>query len=353
MRATKVLLIGVLMLFARAVGAQEAPLVLWVAGDLWSVRDDALTPEPITESGYISGPVLAPTGDRIAYKAAAAVGIEALDRVEATGLIAEYDLPGDILVLDIATGGSTLVAGQPENALLFVEGAADNATVRSAPAWSPDGAALAWTEFPFGGAAAQLVRADLATGAQQVIVPQIDAVIARGTAPDLRWGEAGFAVRSYTLDSTEQVFLFYAQDGALQATARVQPGDDEDVLDFVWVDTSAGSRLGVLFTNGRWLLIDPLMGTGEEPATAPQLYSLLAPDSSLRLRFGGVHRFSRHAGDTLALRTRNRLHRLSDLWRGGNPTRWDAVRNSRHREWWVIGGCGAVGGNRMGAIVLD
>ena len=65
-----------------------------------------------------------------------------MNRIQTSGLIADFDLPGDIDLLDLATGTVTQIAGQPADASLFVEGVADNATIRSTPVWSPDGITL-------------------------------------------------------------------------------------------------------------------------------------------------------------------------------------------------------------------
>jgi hypothetical protein len=281
-----------LLLTGLPVGAQTTnePLILWIAGDLWTVTDTTTAPTALTQVGTISVPALAPTGDRIAGKAAATVGLEALDRLGGVAPIAEFDLPADIFVLDVATGVAANIAGQPEDASLFVEGVPDNATVRSTPVWSPDGSRLAWTYLPFGGTTASLAVYDFAAAGSLPFIAAIAAPVVRGTAPDLRWSEWGFAIRAYAESSTEQTFLFYTPDGSdpnVQPTAiaTVQPGEDEEILDFEWVRVGENWRLGVLFNNARWVLIDPATGVAEDPASPPVLVSLTASDS-LRLRFG-------------------------------------------------------------------
>ncbi len=157
------LVVPLFLLISIGVMAQSeqdnAPIFLWVRGDLWRVDPADLTaaPEQITEGGTISAPVLSPDGDWIAYKAAAQVGIEALDRLETEGLIADFDLPSDLFVLNVVTGESRPLVGQPENPSLFVDGVPDRATSRSAPVWSPDGTTLAWAQIDFGSPQAALV----------------------------------------------------------------------------------------------------------------------------------------------------------------------------------------------------
>ena len=143
---------------AAAQSVPGGPLVLWIAGDLYAADPGTptLPPRPLTQMGVISGPTLSPAGNWVAFKAAAPVGLAALDRIQTDGLIAAYDLPADLYLLDPRSGSLALVASQPANASLLAEGVPDNATVRSAPSWSPDGTRLAWMEFPFGAAEARL-----------------------------------------------------------------------------------------------------------------------------------------------------------------------------------------------------
>lgn len=288
----RLLLFLTLLLIAIPASAQNTnePLILWIAGNLYEVVDPTLMPGLITQTGTVSAPALSPSGDRIAFKDAAQVGLDALNRLGGAAPIAEFDLPGDIAVETIQEGRIDLIAGQPEGASLFVEGVPDNAIVRSGPVWSPDGARLAWTYLPFGGTTASLAVYDFAVGAWLPFIESIAAPVARGTAPDLRWSEWGFAFRAYSEDSAAQTFLFYTPDGnnpnlPPTATAVVEPGENEEILDFQWVQVADGWRLGVLFNDARWLLIDPATGVTEAPTAPPVLVSPNAPDS-LRLRYG-------------------------------------------------------------------
>ena len=82
--------------------ADEFPLVLWIRGDLYRVDSLGAAPTPITHNGTISGPAISPDGSVIAYKAASQVGLDALNRIQTSGKIADFDLPGDIYAADIA-----------------------------------------------------------------------------------------------------------------------------------------------------------------------------------------------------------------------------------------------------------
>lgn len=265
----------------------DAPLVLWVRGDLWRVSAAApdAPGQPLTQSGYVSGPALSPDGARVAYKTAAAVGIAALDRVQSEGLIAAFDLPADIALVEIATGQTTVIAGQPDDASLLVAGVPDRAIVRSAPVWSPDGTRLAWTEFPFALEQPTLMIYDLVSGTAQNIAA-VPAPAILGSAPDVLWGDGGLAIRLIGQNPTEESFLIYDETGSLRSSPRVALGNREFTDWIAWVDDHGTSALGLKLSSGRWLLIDPVSGQARDAAAPVELVSRLAPDTSLALRFG-------------------------------------------------------------------
>jgi hypothetical protein len=262
-----------------------APLVLWVAGDLYSADPGTpgLPPRPLTQMGVISGPALSPVGDWVAFKAAAPVGLNALERIQTDGLIAAYDLPADIYLIDPRSGSIALVAGQPDGASLFVEGVADNAVVRSAPAWSPDGARLAWLEFPFGGGEARLMQFDL--GQRLTAATGITAPVLEGRAPAVVWGPGGIALNLGLSASGDQAFQLISADGAALSTALLRPTFNETVLVEAWVQDGERSLFGVLLSSGWWTLFDPATGAALPAGQIPELIAAGAPDSSLALRF--------------------------------------------------------------------
>ena len=270
-----------LLLPVSIMGQETTALILWVRGDLYTVTDLNVQPTPITQNGTISGPALSPDGTRITYKAAAAVGLEALSRIESTGFIADYDLPGDIYLLDTNLGQTILVAGQPADASLFVEGVADNAIVRSTPVWSPDGQMLAWTELTFGTETPRLIVEDLATRVQTVIVDPLPIGIVLGKAPGLRWGAGGIAVIG-----DEGAALIYDPQGTLLSTPQITPAEDETPQEYAWVDNNGNSLFGVLYSSARWQAFDP--ATGEEQIVADVPVLTGTGDSTLSLRFGAL-----------------------------------------------------------------
>jgi hypothetical protein len=271
-----------LLIVVSVVEAQaEAPLILWVRGDLYAVRDLTALPVQLTQNGTISGPTLSHDGNMIAYKAAAPVGLQVLDRVQTSGFIAEFDLPGDIYALNVSAQQTALVAGQPEGASLFVEGVQDNAIVRSTPVWSPDSTILAWTELGFGNDSTRLVVFDFAARTQSIIVDALPVEIVGGSAPDVKWGTGGIAIIG---DSSE--LLIYATDGNLRSTLQLTQQEDETPQEYAWIDNSDSSLFGVLYSSGRWSLFDPATGLEQQTQDTPLLVS--TAENSLGLRFGAL-----------------------------------------------------------------
>jgi hypothetical protein len=294
----RLILCCLLALPAFAASAQtSAPIILWSAGDLYAVdpNNPSELPRRLTEDGTISDPVmirsdtdsllsLFPSG-AVAYRSLPAFARNALDRIQADGFIADFDLPTDLVLYDLATDEQRIIAGQPENASLFVDGAPNAGSVRSAPHWSinPMGEMLVWTEFPFGGNTAVALRY---LPAQDQIAPITilnNVPIYDGRAPDIRAGLRGFLVHSALSASGEQRFFIYDASGILLREVRVVVSDSESLIAFDWLDFDT---VGFMLDSARWFLIDVNSGAVSEAAQPVVLLSQTAISMSKPVRFG-------------------------------------------------------------------
>ena len=283
-----VLVLGLLMIAGGAQAqASPAPLVMLLNGaDLWQSFPAGQYPVRLTTSGNTDRPYLSPDGVHIAYKVIADIGIEALKQTG--GLVSE--LPSDLEVRDLGARGSLRIVTQPAGAT-FVAGQPSNAIVRSAPAWSPDGRRLAWTEDVSPGDVRRLMLYDLAGGTSAILAA--DMPLQNGFQQTLpaRWGAGGIALLSSTQDPANpanppiETLLIYGDDGKLRASAQSKPAAGEYLYDFEWIDDGGADRLGIVYSTGRWEVVDPATGAISPLNGVPQLYSTSNPNG-LALDFG-------------------------------------------------------------------
>lgn len=285
---TRILLLCVLLLtLAGAASAQDAtsPVLLLINGeDIWGAYPSGLA--RLTFSGYASRPALSPTGNQFAYPVIDQIGIQALQRTG--GLVSE--LPSNIAVVDLTTRTETMAATQPDGAT-FNAGEPAHAVVRSAPAWSPDGSALAWTEDAAPEGVRTLVVYTLGGSAQALVTDLPLQAGFQQTLP-VRWGGPGIALHSVTAapdpsagTPMRDTFLIYSPQGALLAETPITPVQGEYVYDFEWIDDRGVDKLGIIYSTGRWDVIDPATGAVAPLDGSPELYSLSAPDG-LAVVFG-------------------------------------------------------------------
>jgi hypothetical protein len=274
------LLLLLLLTLPVALSAQDspAPILLLINGaDIWAAVNNNVA-YPLTSTGFTSRPALSPTGMQVAYPVIDQIGIQAL-RVTG-GLVSE--LPSNIVVHDLTSRVATTVASQPEGAT-FNAGEPAVAVVRSAPSWSPDGSAIAWTEDAAPQGTRSLVVYTLG-GAAQTLASDLPLQAGFQQTLPVRWGRGGIALHSVTSADASDAqrfvdsFLIYSPQGALLASVPVQPVDGEYIYDFQWIDDNGVDKLGIIYSTGRWDLIDPASGTVAPLTGLPELYSLTAPD---------------------------------------------------------------------------
>lgn len=287
MRTRILLLCAFVLAFAGVAQAQQpaAPVLLLInGGDIWASYPTGLA--RLTFSGYADRPSLSPTGMQIAYPVIDQIGIQALQTTG--GLVSE--LPSNIVLQDLTTQAATTIAVQPEGAT-FNAGEPARAIVRSAPVWSPDGGALAWTEDAAPEAVRSLVVYTPATATAQVLVTDLPLQAGFQQTLKVRWGNGGIALHSVTAaeatatQPTIDTFMIYSPTGALLASATVAPAAGEYVYDFQWINDAGVDKLGVIYSTGRWEVIDPATGTIAPLTGSPELYSLTAPEG-LSVVFG-------------------------------------------------------------------
>ncbi|NDJ76392.1 MAG: LysM peptidoglycan-binding domain-containing protein [Chloroflexi bacterium] len=236
--------------------ALDTPLVMLLDGDLWAWSANSADLTQITQSGYASRPLLAPDGSHIAYRQWASITLDAI----ASGQDLRGLYPSDIRLWALDSGAIVTIAAQPDGARFMSEDV-DNAVIRSAPAWSPDGTQLVWAELvlpAYNLHQVQLVVYDLDSEETTVIMPQLDLTpsgFGQVALPALAWDTNGIAV----LDTVDGTVWIFASDGE-RVFVHTHQGP---VRVMVWAADVAGAQgaLALLDATGTWTLLDPVAGT--------------------------------------------------------------------------------------------
>lgn len=277
-RAVVVLLASILALLvgstahAQDGGLPLSPLVI-ADGDIY-LWDGGL-PQPITNSGYAFDPVVAPNGDRLAFTEYAEI---TLDVLREEGGLGGGALPNEIVVYEYITRELIYLTEQPPGASLDDF---DTETVaRSAPAWSPDGEFLTWTELVYApeGITYYLVVYDVIgrAGSRIATLPEQYGV---PNPPPVLWSEVGLVVWSITLrDGFADDLLVYNAAGAQVASIFVPALGDDFIDDFLVLEYEGQPYIGAIYTSADVALFAP--STGDDPLLPPgvlDLYSPIAP----------------------------------------------------------------------------
>jgi len=294
MRKIRLLTLMLLPIIATAGFAQAyeniEPIIVLNEGDLWAWDGSGKGLEQKTFWGYNQEPVLSPDGQQVAYMAWSAITVDALTR---EGAIGGGEVPGDIKVFDVSNQQEMVIAGQPPAASFFTPGVMDKAVIRSQPAWSPDGALLAWTEYDYPGDGLNRVMIyDFASQTTQILIPSLPIQAGVPVPMEIIWGRNGLVLRSTTpnvnpdsgmvfTDTFVDSFLVYDTDGAQRFVIQLSQTETRFMTDFILVSYEGQEHIGVQYNTGDWDLIDPLSGQTQPAPGVPELYCPNAPDKSL------------------------------------------------------------------------
>lgn len=262
--------------------AQQSTLLLSIHGDIWAWAGGKA--QQRTNWGHNGTPFLSPGGSQITYKSLATLAVDAVQRV---GPISG-DLPANIWILDVPTNNAVRVVDQPSDALFMTPNVPDKYILRSDPAWSPDGSAVAWTELSQDGSTTanqtvRLVVYTLDSKTSRVIADNIpQAAQSIPTPLKVEWGVPGLAVENIVAtpsdpSGVQDTITVYDTSGKRLSTAPIAR-----MSEFGWIRNGAQDTIAVLANdeqgNPGWLLMDPLSGAITEMSGVPEMYSTTAPD---------------------------------------------------------------------------
>lgn len=270
--------------------AATSPIYLLKNGDIWR-WSEAGGLVLLTQNAHIQDAAPAPAGARLAARVQAPISISALAQ---TGGIGGGPLPADIALIDLASGAVTVIAAQGPDAAFFAgDGRPDNATLRGAPAWSPDGTRIAWTEIHYPDdhdALRRLMIYDVATNTTQVVATNLQASGVAGPAPmRVEWSENWLILQNVTLYPDPGIgptyHSFDTTTGQFWSVAPTLVGPSVQIEDYVGVVADGRPLVAVGFTDGHWQFFDPVLGSDVGGLSNPALISLSNPANSLELTF--------------------------------------------------------------------
>ena len=257
--------------------ADTTPVVLWMEGDYWRYYPSTETLEQITTWGWNQFPVISPGNTKIAYSSTATVAVDYIN----SGNPGVGSLPSNIWILDIVTGDGVRVADQVSGATMTGGG---TLITRSAPAWSPDGTYLAWTELKMPGFSFYLAIYNTLAGTTQSL-PITGHVYgdAGSISPPLpvKWGRGGIAVQDYILAQATGIgtyqYQIFEPNGTSLGTFTPNAGSAK-LVDFTWIEDGDLDYLGVLFDDGTWHLLNPKSGMETVYTGTMELYNPQFPN---------------------------------------------------------------------------
>ena len=230
---------------------------------------------------------LSPDGERLAYLHVPPFLQALLD----AGQDWLYTSAWDVTLLNLEDGSRREVAIQPETITTNDQGY-EGGIKRSAPVWSPDGDALAWTEqdYPAYNYTARLVVYDLDSNTSRVLdeaLPQMG-LSADGLPVFFSWGPGGIVVFTNDPSDYAETLRFYDVVAGTQQVVRL-PDDGSDWLPLagpLWVTDAQASADGAVVVQADsyiWYQVDPATGDVTQVETQLEMVSAASPDESLRL----------------------------------------------------------------------
>lgn len=286
-RLVAIILLFVLLITASAQSPVSSP-ILTIDGDLYRIDGSAVI--ALTNSGYVTDAVLSPDGRLVAYADIPQVVRDIYER----GGGMSGPQPNDIHVLDLEAGQVRVLTSQPDPAYYADEGQPDNVFARSAPAWSPDGAGLAWTNYAFDTSLVTLGTYNLFTGELRDLTLELPLQVGMPGPQPLLWLNSGL---------TTTVFVYDEARGAEQTQIRVYSPDDGSLVSLVGVDavsavppyvnlfvTHAGRDFYAQYDaeDGTWVLTDILNEERFVTMFGPLLVNREQPETSVRFALGDL-----------------------------------------------------------------
>lgn len=229
----------------------------------------ALAPVP----DDVAGVSLSPSGAHLIYRVVSAVYADEIAReCPCGGLV----LPTDLLLVDLTSGETQRIAGQPEGATLT------GGSVHGQPVWSPDGAQIAWIRGTDGG---DLLIYDIATGTTRVLMGDLPPQTFIPAAMRISaWGYSALMLPALD-ESLDQAapprYRFYsAEDGALLSELSLPQAEPLNAL--LVLDTAQMRDQYALQTVDGWTLFDVTTGA-TETLTGATIYAYSNMETSLRI----------------------------------------------------------------------
>lgn len=307
------LLLALLITTASAQGV-EVPLVFVLEGDLYRWYEGDTTFYQLSNWRFNDEASVSPDGSKVAYHSYARVTVEAINR---TGGFGGGKGPGNIWVIDTATGDGTRLIDQPADAAFLTDNGQDNAIVRSRPFWSPDGTKVGWTElkYPSGDAFPSLWVYDFTTSTAQKLTDLPIHVSVNGLY-DGFWTKSGIVLDAvmWNVETGEMDYLYlvYSETGELLNEITLENTDQRRPASITMDSYTTVLPVEVegrdyLLTHYQypagherdWVIYSVLPGDTQLLPGISVLrgYSALDPDDSVSIAVdgaGGYHLFDKH-----------------------------------------------------------